>query len=135
VNPIRSIQVGKIPGLSKAYRTSNAERIFFANWETHFLLAEASLKGWNTGTTAQSAYENGIKASFDYNGASQYATAYLNSESYNRVGTSVRVKHSTDPGSSRTMKYDDGYTGAAATATIQYPVNSIYKNGTVRNDA
>src|SRR5690606_42058641 len=43
--PIRSIQVGKIPGLSKAYRTSNAERIFFANWETHFLLAEASLKG------------------------------------------------------------------------------------------
>jgi hypothetical protein len=135
VNPIRSIQVGKIPGLSKAYRTSNAERIFFANWETHFLLAEASLKGWNTGTTAQAAYENGVKASFDYNGVSQYATAYLNSESYNRVGTSVKFTHTTEPGSSRTMNYVDGYTGAAGTATIQYPVNSIYKNGTVRNDA
>src|SRR5690606_9322598 len=135
VNPIRSIQVGKIPGLSKAYRTSNAVRIFFANWETYFLLAEASLKGWNTGTTTQAAYENAIKANFDYHGVSQYATAYLNSESYNRVGTSVKFTHTTEPVASRTMAYVDGYTGTTGTATISYPVNSIYKNGTVRNDA
>jgi len=33
------------------------------------------------------------------------------------------------------MAYVDGYTGTTGTATISYPVNSIYKNGTVRNDA
>lgn len=135
VNPIRSIQIGKIPALAKQYRTSNAVRIFFASWETYFLLAEASLKGWNTGTTAQAAYENGVKANFEYHGVSQYASAYLNSETYNRVGTSVKFTHTTEPGASRTMAYVDGYTNAAGTATINYPVNTIYKNGAVRNDA
>jgi hypothetical protein len=31
--------------------------------EMHYLKADASLKNWNTGTTAQTAYEEGIKAS------------------------------------------------------------------------
>ena len=31
--------------------------------EMHYLIAEASLKNWNTGTTAQSAYEQGIQTS------------------------------------------------------------------------
>ena len=133
-NEIRTIQIGKIPGLSQAYRTSQAKRVFFAAWESYFLLAEASLKGWNTGTTAQQAYENGVKANFEYMGVGQYASQYLSSENYNNVGTSAKFTHTTEPGNSRTMTYVDGYTNKSGTATIKYPVNSIYKNGTVRND-
>ena len=135
VNPIRSTQVGKIPGLAQNFRNSTNKRIFFANWETYFLLAEASLKGWNTGTTAEAAYENGVKASFAYMGVSEFANEYLNSTDYNLVGTSVKFTHTAEPGSSKTMSYIDGYTGATGTANIAYPVNTIYKNGTVRNDA
>lgn len=134
-NPIRSVLVGKIPGLSKAYRLSTNQRIFFASWETYFLLAEAALKGWNTGTTAQEAYENGIRASFEYHGVSEYLNAYLNSEDYNMVGTSVKFTHTTEPGNSHTMTYVDAYTGAIGSTSIQYPVNSIYRNGAYRNDA
>jgi hypothetical protein len=32
------------------------------------------------------------------------------------------------------MNYVDGITGTPGTATIAYPVNNLYKNGTVRND-
>lgn len=134
-NGIRSVQIGKVPGLSQAFRTSTNKRIFFANWETYFLLAEASLKGWNTGTSAQAAYEEGIKANFAYWGVSQFVNDYLSSESYNRVGTSVKFTHITEPSASHTVTYVDGYTGTTGTASMPYPVNNIYKNGQVRNDA
>lgn len=134
-NGIRAVQIGKVPGLAQNFRNSTNKRIFFANWETYFLLAEAAVKGWTTGTTAQAAYENGVKANFDYWGLSSYATTYLASEKFNRVGTSVKFTHTTEPGSSHTVTYVDGYTGATGTATMAYPVNTIYKNGTVRNDA
>lgn len=134
-NEIRSIQIGKIPGLAQSFRSSENKRIFFANWEAYFLLAEASLKGWNTGTTAQSAYENGIKANFEYWGVSQHLTAYLNSTDYNRVGTSVKFTHTTEPGDVHTMHYVDGYDQSKGTVEMHYPVNTIYQNGTVRNDA
>ncbi len=135
VNPIRSTQVGKIPGLAQNFRNSTNKRIFFANWETYFLLAEASLKGWNTGTTAEEAYENGVKANFAYMGVSEFANDYLNSTDYNLVGTSVKFTHVAEPGSSKSMSFVDGYTGTAGTTNIAYPVNTIYKNGNVRNDA
>lgn len=134
-NQIRTIQIGKIPGLAQNFRTSENQRIFFANWETYFLLAEGALRGWGAGTTAQAAYEDGVKANFAYWGVSGYAEDYLASESYNRVGTSVRFTHTAEPGSSRTMNYVDGYTGTTGTVSIAYPVNTIYQNGTVRNDA
>lgn len=134
-NEIRSIQIGKIPGLSKQFRTSESKRIFFAPWENYFLLAEASLKGWSTNTTAQKAYEDGIKSSFEYWGVSNFASEYLNSTNYNNIGTSVKFTHTAEPGNSRTMNYIDGYTKTGGTTSIAYPVNTIYKNGTVRNDA
>lgn len=134
-NGIRNIQIGKIPGLAQNFRNSENKRIFFASWETYFLLAEGAVRGWNAGITAQTAYEDGIKASFAYWGVSTHASAYLASETYNRVGTSVKFTHTTEPGASRTMNYVDGYTGATGTVSIAYPVNTIYKNGTVRNDA
>ncbi|MCS4166790.1 MULTISPECIES: SusD/RagB family nutrient-binding outer membrane lipoprotein [Sphingobacterium] len=133
-NRLRSTLVGKVPAIGVQFRRSANSRIFFANWETYFLLAEASLKGWTTGTSAQAAYENGIKANFDYWGVGQFATEYINSMDYNRVGTSVSFTHVAEPGDSHTMNYIDGYTNVAGTATIKYPVNTLYKNGTVRND-
>lgn len=134
-NPIREIQVGKIPALAHEYRTSANKRIFFANWETYFLLAEAAVKGWSVGTSAQAAYENGIRANFEHIGVTEYLSAYLNSQAYNRVGTSVQFTHTTEPSSSYSMEYVDGYTSAKGTVTVKYPENTIYKNGSVKNDA
>lgn len=133
-NRLRSTLVGKVPALSQQFRASASSRIFFANWETYFLLAEASVKGWNTGTSAQIAYEDGIKANFAYWGVSQFASEYLNSSDFNRVGTSVKFTHTTEPGNTHQMNYVDGYTGTTGTVNINYPINNIYKNGTVRND-
>lgn len=133
-NNMFNIIVGKVPALSQAFRASASSRIFFANWETYFLLAEASLRGWNTGTTAQAAYENGIKANFAYWGVSQFVGEYLNSEDFNRVGTSVKFTHTAEPNGTHTMNYIDGYTNVAGTVNIKYPVNNLYKDGTIKND-
>jgi len=129
------VQTGQVPGLSEKFRNSTNKRIFFANWETYFLLAEATVRGWNTGTTAQAAYENAVRANFTYWDVDQFATDYLASESYNRVGTSAKFTHTTEPGSSHTVTYVDGYTGTTGSTSMPYPVNNIYNNGTIRNDA
>lgn len=134
-NPIVSTQTGKLPALAHEYRSSDNKRIFFANWETYFLLAEAAVRGWAVGTSAQTAYEDGIKANFEHLGLSEYVSQYLSSTDYNRVGTSVQFTHTAEPASSFTMDYIDGYTGNTSTVTIKYPENTIYKNGTVKNDA
>lgn len=81
---------------SKKLRDNNRRRVFFGPWETYFLLAEASLKGWNVGITDGAAYTAGVKASFDYYDISSLADAYLASEDYNRVGTSVSYAHTTE---------------------------------------
>lgn len=134
-NPIVNTQVGKLPALAHEYRSSDNKRIFFANWETYFLLAEGAVKGWTVGTSAQAAYEDGIKANFEHLGLSEYVSEYLSSTDYNRVGTSVQFTHTAEPASSFTMDYIDGYTGSTGTVTIKYPENTIYKNGTIKNDA
>ncbi|MCO6496436.1 MAG: SusD/RagB family nutrient-binding outer membrane lipoprotein [Chitinophagaceae bacterium] len=125
---------GCTPRLANHYRNSTAVRLFFANWETYFLLAEAATYNWAVPMTGKAAYEAGIDASFAYFGVSSFVDAYKNSTSYNMVGTSVSWDHTTEPGASHTMNYVDGYTGTAGTVSIAYPVNNIYKNGTVRND-
>lgn len=125
---------GTSPRLANHYRNNTAVRLFFANWETYFLLAEAATYNWSVPMTGKAAYEAGIDASFDYVGVSQYATAYKGSTSYNYAGTSVSWDHVTEPGASHTMNYVDGYTGTAGTVNILYPVNNLYKNGTVKND-
>lgn len=119
---------GTYPALSAEYRDSNNSRVFFGPWETYFLLAEAAVRGWNTGTSAQAAYENGIKASFDYNGFSNLFSSYINSENYNRVGTSVKFSHTTEPAPVQ-MTVKDGYTGTESQVTYNYPNagNILYK--------
>jgi hypothetical protein len=48
--------------------------------EVQFILAEAALKGWNTGITAAAAYSNGITASMNENGITDAPTitTYIN---------------------------------------------------------
>lgn len=122
-----------LPMLGKDY-CKGKSRIFFAAWETYFLLAEASLYGWNTGTTAKEAYENGIKASFEYFGVSEYVNDYLNSTNYNRVGTSVKFDHTTEP-TAEQMTYVDGYSKEQKTVTTyEYPTASKTLYGKALND-
>ena len=121
-----------LPMLGKDY-CKGKSRIFFAAWETYFLLAEASLYGWNTGTTAKEAYENGIKSSFEYFGVSEYVNDYLNSTNYNRVGTSVKFDHTTEP-TAEQMTYVDGYSKEQKTVTYEYPTASKTLYGKALND-
>ena len=122
---------GSYPSLGKQYRTSQNHRVFFGDWETWFLLAEAAVRGWDTdGVTAKDAYEKGIKASFVYNGCTEFLDDYLASESYNRVGTSVKFTHTTEPVAYE-VNYVDGYTEEPKTMTYNYPdpTKVLYKGG------
>lgn len=125
---------GMNPSLKNKFRTQTAKRVFFGAWETYFLLAEGAVRGWATPVDGQTAYETGIAKSFEYWGVSNYVGAYLASTDYNRDGTSVNWNHTTEPGNSHIMTYVDGITGAVGTTSIAYPVNNLYKGGSVRND-
>jgi hypothetical protein len=125
---------GTNPRLSQAFRGSNAKRIFFAPWETYFLLAEGAVRGWNSPVPAKEAYEAGVKSSFNYWNVDGFAAQYLSSESYNRAGTSVSFTHTTEPASAFTATFVDGYSKTPGTASINYPKNTLYKGGSVKND-
>lgn len=122
------------PAIADKYRNSENERIFFASWDSYFLIAEAALKGWNTSMSDKEAYEKGIEESFSYNGVSQFYSSYIESTDYSRVGTSVKYDHTAQPGSTHTMKYIDGKSGNSGTVSIKYPENTIYEGGNVNND-
>lgn len=123
---------GGIPRLIHSVRNSTSERIFFASWESYFLVAEAAVRGWNVPMAGQEAYEKGIAESFEHWGVSEYLPAYLTSENYNRIGTSVSWNHTAEA-SDFTAKYVDGYSGANKTTTYQYPDNGVYAGG-LNND-
>jgi hypothetical protein len=123
-----------VPSLKNQFRTQTAKRVFFGPWETYFLLAEGAVRGWATPIDGKTAYETGISKSFDYWGVSQYLATYLASTDYNNDGTSVNWDNTTEPGDSHQMTYVDGITGTPGTVSIAYPKNTLYKNGTVRND-
>lgn len=123
-----------VPSLQQKFRGQTAKRVFFAPWETYFLLAEGAVRGWATPVDAKTAYETGIQKSFEYWGVSQYEATYLASTDYNNNGTSVNWDNTTEPPSTHLMNYVDGITGVAGTVSIPYPVNTIYQNGAVRND-
>lgn len=123
---------GTVPRMSQQFRGSISKRIFFAPWETYFLLAEGAERGWTTPVSGQIAYETGIVKSFEY--WNLPVGTYLSSADFNRTGTSVSWNHITEPPASYTMNYTNGYTGANGIATIIYPKNDLYKNGNVKND-
>jgi hypothetical protein len=132
MNKVMSNHPGTLPRLSAKFRKSTNKRIFFATWETYFLLAEAAVRGWNTPVDGKAAYETGIAKNFEYWGVTP--GSYLSSQDYNRMGTSVSWDHIAEPPATHAMKFINGYTGAAGVANIAYPKNGLYKNGTVKND-
>jgi hypothetical protein len=125
---------GTLPRLANKYRNNSNSRIFFASWESHFLIAEAAVRGWNVPMSGQIAYEQGVNQSFAYNGVSSHLGAYLTSQAYSRVGTSVSWTHTTEPATTVAVTYLDGYTNVVGVMNLKYPKNTIYKNGTVKND-
>ncbi len=125
---------GCTPRLANQFRNSTAKRLFFGAWETYFLLAEGAVRGWTTPVNGKTAYETGIDRSFENVGVTQFAAAYKASTGYNRIGTSVKWDHVTEPPATYNMNYVDGYTGTPGVVAIKYPVNNLYKNGSVRND-
>ncbi len=125
---------GTYPALADDYRDSNNQRVFFGPWETYFLLAEAAVRGWNVNTTGEAAYYAGIKASFEYNGLADLYDAYIASNDYNRVGTSVNWNHTTEPVATM-MKYINGYTKAEGEILYNYPnANNALYTGNKLND-
>lgn len=126
------------PLWGKEYCTGGEEGlgrvVFYGAWESYFLLAEAAVRGWNTaGVSDEQAYGDGVRASFEYFGVGEYADAYLESTDYNRVGTSVKFTHTTEP-SSFEATYIDGYTKQEKKVTYQYPVASKTLYGVALND-
>ena len=118
------------PALTERYRNGHEFRVFFGPWETYFLLAEAAVRGWNAGISAEEAYNAGIRASFEYLNIEANYNAYINSEDYNRVGTSVKFSHTTEP-ANYTINYKDPVSGTIKTTQYKYPDASkiMYKGG------
>lgn len=125
---------GSVPRLAHRFRNSSEVRIFFASWESYFLIAEAATRGWNVPLTGKEAYERGIEESFAYWEVSQFLDSYLSSEDYNRTGTSVAWDHEAEPPATVMMDFKDGYTGQEGTVEFSYPDNGLYKGGAVKND-
>lgn len=123
---------GAQPRLGQQFRNNENERVFFAPWETYFLLAEAAIKGWTTPVDAKTAYEAGILSSLNYWGVGQFYNNYIASEGYNRVGTSVSWDHTTEPPATVNMNYINGYSGETGTWEMKYPANELH--GDTKND-
>ena len=126
-----------VPQLADEFRncaTTTTYRFFFGPWETYFLLAEAAVRGWNAGIDAETAYNKGIELSFEYNGMSDLYAAYIASESYNRVGTSVKFTHTAEPVPT-TMKRIVAETGVEEDFIYEYPdASKILYKGHALND-
>ena len=118
--------------LQERYRNGHEYRVFFGPWETHFLKAEAIVRGYIAGD-AKAEYEAGIKASFDYLGLGSYAAAYMSGKNYNRVGTSVAWDHTDEPADFE-IDYFNPVTRKTEKTTYKYPVASKTLYGKALND-
>lgn len=127
-------QNGRLPGMVNKFRNHSQRRLFFASWESYFLIAEAALRGWSTPMSDKAAYERGISDNFAYWGVSDALTDYLSSTDYSRVGTSVNYDHIVEPPATFTATFVDAYSNQAGTVEIPYPSNTIYESGQVKND-
>lgn len=123
-----------LPMLGSDYCSGKA-RIYFAPWESYFLLAEAAEYGWISNITPKEAYELGIRSSFEYFGVSEYANQYINSTTRNRLGTSVAFDDTVEP-TSEVMTYRDGYTNTDQIQEVvyNYPTASKTLYGKAMND-
>lgn len=79
IGPASSPTTSLFSRIGARFRDNAAGFSPFMNYaEVLFLITEASLKGWNTGTwIAADAYEKGVRASFEENGLTSFANTYL----------------------------------------------------------
>ena len=91
INIIREKYAEKAP-FSDLNISSSTDIIWMNPSESYFLRAEGALRGWNMGGTAQKFYEEGVRTSFAFTGAS-------NVDSYLKDNTSVPSDY-TDPSNS-----------------------------------
>jgi len=80
--------------LTDMYRdnsNSQVKAVFMSYAEVCFIAAEAALKGWNTGSSAENYYNSGIAASLDQYGQSSYSSLYLQQEKVKYNGTLNRI--------------------------------------------
>lgn len=127
-------RTGTIPRLINKFRDGSSQRVFFGSWESYFLIAEAAVRGWAVPMQGKDAYEAGIGESFSYSGVSSHLAEYLQSQNYNRAGTSVNWNHTTEPPATVSMDFVDGYTNTPGTYDFSYPENTIYEGGNIKND-
>lgn len=71
-----SIYAGKTAPFSQLNYTANSNLVWMNPAEAYFLRAEGALLGWNMNGRAKDLYEQGIRTSFEYTGASG-ADVYL----------------------------------------------------------
>ncbi len=118
--------VGTYPALADDYRNNNNKRVFFGPWETYFLLAEAAERGWNRHNSRGCLLQR-YQGKLRVQRHGRPHDAYINSEDYNRVGTSVKWSHTTEP-TTTPMTVKNGYTGAESTVNYEYPkaANTLY---------
>jgi len=79
--------------------TTTTPIVWMTAAESHFLRAEAALRGWNMGKSAQTYYEDGIRASFSENDVSG-ADSYI----ANATATPARYVDKTGGGNSMTAR-------------------------------
>lgn len=119
--------VGNRPVMVKKYRQGVGVRHeLFGPWETYFLLAEASVRGWSVGGTAKDYYNRGIEESFKHHGLTGDYASYIASTDYNLNGTSVSFDHTTEP-----VDYTIAE-GPNAGFQYKYPANTGF--GATKND-
>ena len=100
--------------VSNDFNSAQTRRAFTAS-ETHFLLAEAALRGWTGAGVAKTNYENGVKLSFADWGASG-ADAYL----ADATSTPIAYVDPTDAASVKINPKAINSVAAASTMTIAW---------------
>jgi hypothetical protein len=100
--------------VSPEARDINRSFIIIPAHEMWFIRAEGALKGWNMGTTAQAAYEEGITSSLAQWRESAELGTYLSSTNANLNGTTVKWDDNTGTNNSQldkiiTQKYIAGF--------------------------
>src|SRR5690606_23118728 len=105
---------GTVPRLANKFRNNTADRIFFATWESNFLIAEAEVRSWSIPKSGEAVYDDEIAQSFEYWGGSAHLVTYLSSTDYNMTCTSVTLSHTAEPPATHTMNYVHGESNAAS---------------------
>lgn len=135
-NIFRNDEYGYTPAINNNWRFDK-RRVFFGDWETYFLLAEAREYGWITEETTKHWYEEGVKSSFAYHGLSEFANDYLSSTKPNRIGTTASFDyHNTDASieMERNVYQGLGKGTKKETFTYHYPTYAKEISATHSND-